>query len=389
MEEIKKPSLSELFGDLKKHRRLYYKLLPAVFLVTAVLTLSVPNYYHCTVMLAPEVSGAKSGGGLSSLANSFGINLGGAGNGTDALLPTLYPDLMNSVTFRASLFPIKIQRGDDSSQTMMTYYDYLKDGQKVPWWLQAGKALYSLFKSRQPESDKVNTFKLTKEQNSIVKDIGKKVVCDVDKKSMVITIDVTDQDPLICATIADSVRVRLQDFITDYRTSKARVDLEYTRKLYAEAKTRYDEARRKYAAYTDANQKVFLERIRSQQAELQTELQLRETAYTQIASRLQLAEAKVQEETPAFTTLQPATVPIEKAGPKRSRTCLLMLLLALIAISVYAIHKEGHLVPLFRARGEHDDFDELSLEDLAYLISKERATDGKRSEKNVSNAGEL
>lgn len=389
MEEIKKPSLSELRDDLKKYRRLYYRLLPAVFLATAVLTLSVPNYYHCTVMLAPETSGAKSTSGLSSLANSFGINLGGSGNGTDALLPTLYPDLMNSVTFRASLFPILVQRGDDSSQTMMTYYDYLKDGQKVPWWSQAGIALYSLFKSQQPESEKVNTFKLTREQNRIVKDIGEKVVCDVDKKSMVITIDVTDQNPLICATIADSVRVRLQDFITDYRTSKARVDLEYTRKLYVEAKERYDEARRKYAAYTDANQKVFLERIRSEQSELQTELQLRQTAYTQIASRLQLAEAKVQEETPAFTTLQPATVPIEKAGPKRIRTCLLMLLLTFIGICVYAIHKEGHLVPLFRTRGGHDNFDELSLEDLAYLISKDRATDGKQSQENVSNANKL
>ena len=189
---------------------------------------------------------------------------------------------------------------------------------------------------------------------------------------MVITIDVTDQDPLICATIADSVQHRLQDFITDYRTSKARVDLAYNQKLYREARERYEQARRRYAAYTDANQKVFLESVRSQRSDLENEMQLQQRAYSQIAAQLQLAEAKVQEETPAFTTLQPATVPIQKAGPKRTFIVLIFLFLAILATTVYVVHKEGHLMPLFRTRGGDSDFDELTLEDLSFLLSRER-----------------
>lgn len=372
MEEKKeKPSFAQLWQDVKKNKRLYYKVIPLVFVVTALVAFSIPNYYHCTVMLAPEATSAKSGGGLSSLASSFGINLGSNSAGADALMPTLYPDLMNSVTFRASLFPIKVQREDDDST--MTYYDYLKDGQKMPWWTAATKALFSVFSGdAKPDSKKVNTFKLTKEQNEVVKIIAEKMVCDVDKMSMVITIDVTDQDPLICATIADSVQRRLQDFITDYRTSKARVDLAYNQKLYREAKERYEQARRRYAAYTDANQKVFLESVRSQRSDLENEMQLQQRAYSQIAAQLQLAEAKVQEETPAFTTLQPATVPTQKAGPKRSRACLLMLFLAILVTTVYVIHKEGHLIPLLRSHGGDSDFDELTLEDLSFLLSRER-----------------
>ena len=354
---MEKPSLAQLWQDVKKNKRLFYKVIPSVFIVTSLVVLSIPNYYHCTVKLAPEVTSAKSGGGLSSLASSFGINLGGISAGADALLPTLYPDLMNSVTFRASLFPIKVQREEDDST--MTYYDYLKDGQSVPWWTAAGKAIISVIVSEaKHDSKKVNTFKLTKEQSEIVKIIGEKVMCDVDKMSMVITINVTDQDPLICATIAESVRCRLQDFITDYRTSKARVDLEHNKKLYAEAKERYEQARRRYAAYTDANQKVFLESVRSERSNLENEMQIYQNAYSQIAAQLQLAEAKVQEETPAFTTLQPATVPSQKAGPRRSRTCLLMLILAILATAVYAIHKEGHLLPLFRSYCNGGGFDE-------------------------------
>ena len=359
----------KIFKDLKKYKKLYLKVFAVTAVIAVVYTLSLPNYYKCTVMLAPEIPGGNKGtSGLASLASSFGVNLGSANSGMDAILPTFYPDLMNSVTFRASLFPIKIHREDEMET--MSYYDYLKDGQKAPWWSQATKAVFSLFTAT-PEvaDDKLNTFKLTKEQSAVVETIGKKVVCDVDKKTMVITIDVTDQDPLICATMADSVRVRLQDFITDYRTSKARVDLDYTRKLYAEAKAKYDQARSKYATYADANQRVFLERVRSEQSELQTELQLAETAYTQIAGRLQLAEAKVQEETPAFTTLQPATVPIKKAGPKRAVFCLIFLLLAFIAITVFVWHKESHLIPLFKSDDDEADYDELSMKELLKLLS--------------------
>ena len=236
-EKIEKPTLAQLWQDVKKHRKLYYKVLPITFVIVALITLSIPNYYSCMVMLAPELSSAKSGGSLSSLASSFGINLGGAAAGADALIPTLYPDLMNSVTFRASLFPIKVQREDDT--TAVSYYDYLKDGQKMPWWAAAKKAVFSIFPKKEGSANaKVNTFKLTKEQSAIVNTIGQKVVCDVDKKTMVITINVTDQDPQICATIADSVQSKLQAFITEYRTSKARVDLEYNKKLLAEVKER-------------------------------------------------------------------------------------------------------------------------------------------------------
>ena len=362
-----KPTLGQLWQDIKKHKKLYYKVLSITFVVSAIITLSIPNYYKCTVMLAPELSGGnKSTSGLASLASSFGLNLGSANSGMDAILPTFYPDLMNSVTFRASLFPIKIHREDEMET--MSYYDYLKDGQKLSWWSAVLKAVFSLFKQEETDSS-VNTFKLTKEQSAVVETIGEKVVCDVDNKTMVITIDVTDQDPLICATMADSVRVRLQDFITDYRTSKARVDLDYTRKLYAEAKAKYDQARSKYATYADANQRVFLERVRSEQSELQTELQLAETAYTQVASRLQLSEAKVQEETPAFTTLQPATVPIKKAGPQRSKQCLIFLFLAFIATTVFVWHKESHLIPLFKSDDDKADYDELSMKELLKLLS--------------------
>lgn len=340
----------QIFAALKKYKHLFYKVLGITFVVSCIIVLSIPNYFKCEVMLAPELSSSGSRNSLSSLAASFGMKIGSGAVGNEALFPTLYPDLMNSVDFKTSLFNIPVHKKD--SVRMMSYYDYLVNEQKRPWWSEAiGGTMRFLISLLPLERDSINQhhvdpFMLTKQQADIVKMIDKKVVCDVDQKTMVITIDVTDQDPLIAATMADSVKNRLQNFITDYRTKKARVDLDYTRKLYDEAKTRYTKARQLYASFSDANQDIILESVRSKLTDLENEMQLQFNTYSALAQQLQAAEAKVQEETPAFTTLQSATVPVKKAGPSRAKMVLIFLFLAFLGTTVYILHKEKQLKPL-------------------------------------------
>ena len=342
---------AKIFKDLLKHKMLYVKVLPIAFILAAIYALAHPNYYNCTVKLSPEMSGSKSTSGLASLASSFGVNLGNTGAGTEALFPTLYPDLMNSVDFKTSLFhvPVTIEGNKDKGEAdrTMSYYDYLTKEQKTPWWSQGIKAVMSIFKSApEPVEGQIDPFRLTKEQANVVKAIDQKVVCDVDKKTMVITISVTDQDPVIAATMADTVKTRLQNFITDYRTSKVRVDLDYNKKLCAETKARYEKARQLYAEFMDANQDVILQTVRQKQTDLENEMQLQYNAYQQVAAQLLAAEAKVQEEIPAFTTLQSATVPVQKSGPKRAQMCLIFTFLAFIATTVWILYKEDDLKPL-------------------------------------------
>ena len=351
-EEETSIDFAKIFQDLLKYKKLYYKVLPATFVIVALIALSLPNYYTCTVKLSPEMSGSKSQSGLASLASSFGVNLGTTGGiGTEALFPTLYPDLMSSVDFKASLFEVSVtiegNKEKGEKDRTMSYYTYLKDEQKSPWWSAAIsgtiKFIVGLFKEPEPEEDKVDPFRLTKEQTDIVKAIDKNVVCDVDKKTMVITIDVTDQDPLICATMADSVKTRLQKFITDYRTSKARVDLEYNKKMLVEAQAKYDQARDRYAAFADSHRAVTSKSAQTKVTDLQTEMQMRSQILQQVIAQMQEAEMKVQENTPAFTTLQSATVPVVKAGPKRAQMCLIFTFLAFLCTSVYILYKEDDL----------------------------------------------
>lgn len=341
----------KIFKDLLKHKKLYYKVLPIAFVLAAIYSLGQPNYYKCEVVMSPELSTRRSTNSLASLASSMGINLSsGMAANSEALFPTVYPELINSVTFHTSLFNIKVHR--DKEKKEMSFYDYLLKEQKAPWWSEAiggtMKFIGGLFggeKKKKSETD-IDPFRLTKKQMAIVKSMRKRIVCDVDKKTMMITITVTDQDPLIAATMADSVQQRLQDFITDYRTKKARKDYEYAKKIYNETKERYDKARHKYAYFSDANRRVFLETIRSEQTNLSNELNIQYQVYAQASAQMQQAEADVQRETPAFAILQPATVPVQKAGPARAKMCLIFLFLAFLGTSVWILYKEDDLKQL-------------------------------------------
>lgn len=355
----------KMFNDLLKHKKLYYKVLPITFVLAAIYALALPNYYRCTVKLSPELTTSRSSSGLAALASNFGFNIGQGigGMGTEALFPTLYPDLVNSTDFKISLFPVPVTIEGDKDKGIkdrtMTYYDYLSYEQKRPWFsaifAAPGKLigwLISFFRDQPSDLDNqksVNPFRLTKDQALIVKGLEKRVVCDVDKKTLVITIDVTDQNPVIAATMADTVMTRLQDFITEYRTKKARVDLAYNKKIYAETKERYEKARQRYAEFVDANHDIILQTVRQKQVDLENEMQLQYNAFSQIAQHVVAAEAKVQEETPAFTVLESATVPVRKAGPSRAKICLVFLFLAFLGTTAWILYKEGDLMALFNS----------------------------------------
>lgn len=221
---------------------------------------------------------------------------------------------MSSTDFLVSLFDIKVTSKDGSIST--TYYKYLKSDQKHTWWsypfIALGKYINSL-KSQEPTSKKkkgVDPFWLTREQQGIAKIISQNVTCSVDKMTSVIAINVVDQDPYISASMADSVKNVLQRFITDYKTTKARNDLKFMEKLCEEAKAKYIKTRQRYGALSDANTDVVLASVRLKQEDLENDMQLQYNIYTQLEQQLQMARAKVQERTPAFTVIQAASVPI-------------------------------------------------------------------------------
>lgn len=339
-----------LVKTLWSKRKYFYISVPITLVVAVLLSLCIPPYYVVEVKLAPELSGSSSAG-LGGLLKSLGSGrMPSNGGDADAILPNLYPDLMNSQTFLVSLFNIPVVSKDGEINT--TYYDYLRKYQKSPWWTELiGMALSAIIsdddevtnsnvpsKARsKSQSHEFNPSALTKRQMRVVKAISKNVVCDVDKKTFVISIAVKDQDPLICATVADSTCKRLQEFITEYRTKKARVEYEHMVEQYKTARQEYEEAKERVSAYNDANWDLVEEDFVVEKMALQNEMQLRFSALSAINTQLLAARSKLDEARPVFTVLDGATVPLKPIGPKKKKIVVELLFLVCAVQSMWLL----------------------------------------------------
>lgn len=328
-------NISELFKIIAEKKKGIITCFFITAVVAIIISFSIPRIYKSNVTLSPESSTANGITNFSSLADMVGINLN-FGNSSDAIYPEIYPDLIRSNDFLVSLFDVKVTSLDSTINT--TYYDYIKNMQKSPWWSWPIEWIISLIPQKddgvQAHGDGPDPFMLTKEQDDVAKAISANIKCGVDKKTNVISIEVTAQDPLIAATMTEVVRKQLQVFITNYRTNKARADMEYIKGLCDEAFLEYEKARRKYSSFSDANMNILLSAYRMKQEELENEMTLKYDAYRQLAEQLQVTKAKVQERTPAFTIVQMATVPLKHSNMKK---IVLLIAFEVLAMGAYLL----------------------------------------------------
>ena len=329
--------LTEIVPMLLKKWKVYAACIAGVIIFSLIFVFTVPRYYSCQVMLAPE----SGGGGMNSILNSFGF--GEAQSTNDAISPNLYPDLMKSKDFVVSMFPVEITTLDGSVKT--DYYNYLLKHNKYSWYMKLYGKLKKMMKPKKAETNISGTkgktyspsFLLTEKQFIIAGIISNKIQYGYDKKTGVITVTVNDFDPLVCALIADTVSNRLQDFIMDYRTKKARNDLAYAQRIYTQTRDEYEVSNSRYVAAVDANWDIINETAKAQLEALGNDKTMKYQTFAAAAQKLESAKAKLQEATPVTTILQGASVPQKPAGPKRLLITLALMFLVCGACTVYLI----------------------------------------------------
>lgn len=341
IEVEKEIDLIDLGKQLWVKRKFILKVSLIGLAVGIVIAFSIPKEYKTTVVLAPEANSSVAAGGMGALAAMAGVNLR-AGANEDQISPELYPNIAESTPFIIGLFDVRVK--DIEAEIDTTLYAYIKDDQKSAWWSKIfglPGAIISLISNKKSDGGSMvlNNFRLTKKQTDIFNNLKNRVVVTVDKKTGVITLTSTMQSPFISATIADTLTSYLQSYIISYRTQKARQDLVFTEKLYAEAKADYLEVQRKYAKYLDENQNVILASYRVNQEKLQNEVALAYNVYNQMAQQLQLTKVKVQDITPVYTVIQPATVPLLPSKPNKKLIVIAFVFLALMGACGYILTK--------------------------------------------------
>ena len=327
--------LMDLLRKVIGIRKKIYKAAGIGLIIGVIVAISIPKQYTVEVTLSPEMGNNKEGG-LSGLAASFlgsGVTMG---DGTDALNASLSADIVSSTPFLLELSAMDIPVTKNEVMTLNTYLDE----ETSPWWSYVigfpGMVIGGV-KSLFTEEDEIVSFnktgqgaiELSKKESKKIATLKKMITASVDKKTSMTSVTATFQDPKVAAVVADSVVKKLQEYIIDYRTFKAKEDCIYLEKLFKERQQEYYAAQKKYANYLDSHDNLILQSVRAEQERLQNDMSLAYQVYSQVASQLQIARAKVQEEKPVFAVLEPAVVPLFPSGTSRK-----IYVLAFIFLSV-------------------------------------------------------
>ena len=331
--------LMDLLRKVIGIRKKIYKAAGIGLIIGIIVAISIPKQYTVEVTLSPEM-GNNKGGGLSGLAASFlgsGVSMG---DRTDALNASLSADIVSSTPFLLELSNMKVPVSGSEEISLSSYLDE----ESSPWWSYVigfpGMVIggvKSLFIEDEDESiflDKASqgTIELSKKESQKIESLKKKIVASVDKKTSMTSVTATFQDSKVAAVVADSVVKKLQEYIIDYRTSKSKEDCLYLEKLFKERQQEYYVAQKKYADYMDSHDNIILQSVRTEQERLQNDMSLAYQVYSQVASQLQVARAKVQEEKPVFAVVEPAVVPLYPSGTSRKVYVLVFVFLSVCIV---------------------------------------------------------
>jgi len=339
--------IMELLRKLLKEWKLILKWCGIAAVVGLIIGFSIPKQYTVTTKLAPEVVSKSGSSSLSSLASMAGINLSNMQT-SDAVYPELYPEIVSSTPFVVDMFSVPVEfKVKKDSVARTDIYTYINDYTKAPWWSYVTRAPFKalgwfmgLFREKVEEVEgysDINPSALTREQERTAKTLREWMNITVDKKTSVITASVSAQHPEVALSLSERLIDKLKDYVSSYRTEKSRKDLAYYQSLYDEAQQAYYAAQQKYARYVDANHGVVRQSVMTEQERLQNEMNLNYQLYNSCAQQLQMAKAKVQQETPVCVTIDPPTLPLKASKPSKMQLLVVFIFLGAVCASVWIL----------------------------------------------------
>lgn len=309
-----------------------------------IIAFSIPKEYTTTIILTPDSHSSIIGTSMGSLASLAGININGTDMGDALASPELYPDILQSTPFIKGLLDVYIK--DSKAEIDTTLYSYIKDYQSEAWWniiLKIPGTLKGLIRTEdtsEGEDTTINNLYISLEDQQIMDNLKNRFTINTNKKTNATTITVTMQSPEVSAYIADTLALYLQTYIIEYRTQKARKDLEYTEKLYKESQASYYKSQKELAIFIDRNINVVSAQYKTTQEKLQNEVNLTYSIYNQMAQQLQIAKVKVQDTTPVFTIIQPAIQPLIPSKPSKKILFIGFIFLAFTLSCIWIIKEE-------------------------------------------------
>lgn len=332
----------DFIPKLKKSFRFILFFALGFALLGGIIAFGRTKTYRAELVLSPELSSGEEGG-LSSIADMVGLSFD-FGSNSEAVNVMIYPNVVASKSFLMGLVDIPV-RTSESADTMSLKSFY--KNRETGWLdgLQRGIGyVVALLKKKKTiegtgegETDTESFIRISEKEDAFIKMLKSSITVDVDDKTGLIVVASITPDPYVSAILTDTVGKRLQSYITQYRTTKAKLDYDYFDKMADEAEVKYKNSLSAYADNVDSNMQTVLQRVKGKQEKLEAEVALAAQVYTQLKQKKELAKAKIQEVKPAFVVIDPISVPLKATGIGRMFTILLSFIMGGVLASMWVL----------------------------------------------------
>ena len=261
--------------------------------------------------ILPEMSSGSGStlGGLASLVGMGGFELG-LKNNTEAIRPDLYPNVIATVPFFLELFDLQVNTKKGDSLSFEKFYQIYIDESK-----EINKLRTESYKTKPQGVIVLNP--LTEDR---IKDLKTRISASLDKKSGIILISTKMPDPVVASQISKFAMDYLTEYVTNYRTEKAKKEVDFLAEKVGVAKSGFYSTQSKKARYADqfSAPTIRLQSADVQRERLETEYRMSSTVYAELQKKYEEAKIKLQQETPVFKVLEPPLAPNYKSEPKKS-----------------------------------------------------------------------
>ncbi|MDR3137571.1 MAG: chain-length determining protein [Tannerellaceae bacterium] len=315
----------ELIQKCWKARKFIGKVCGVAGIVAIIVAFSIPTEYSTVVKITPEWEG-------------------------DAISPELYQDVVQSVPFLVELFSAEVT--NEGKIQGIPFYKYLTKYHQKPWWTDLmGLPCKSIswckgvfFRGIPVDEMQQGFISLTEEQQEVVELLRERLNVSVDKKTRIITVTVRLQEPIISTQIAQLFTENLQDYIINYRTQKAKQDYDFALHAFTDAKLKYYRTQETYVAFEEGSKNISSVSYRMEQARLQNDMSLTFGIYNTLAQKLEQDKWRIQEQTPVYTVIEPASIPFKASSPKKLLIFTCFIFLAFFGAIGYLMVKDSLLL---------------------------------------------
>ena len=286
-------------------------------LIGVAVALLSPVIYSSSTTFINSQTESNSPSGLSGVASLVGINLGGY-SGSE-IPPTIYPQIGESVEFKRSLLKSTVDKEKQIKlESFLADYNQIK----TPESIENNKLFISEYEDK--------LFGLTKDIISI----------SVNQKDAFITISANMPKSEYAANVCINAREILQKTVINNRIKSAEQKLDYSEKQLKSKRIEFEEIQNKLAYFNDSNLNLVTSSIINERKKLEAEFEIINAVMIELSKQVEQRKLQVSEDTPVFSIIKEASMPVRRSSPKRTQIVLIFGFIGLITSSLYVLIKK-------------------------------------------------